>query len=151
MDVKNAFLHGVPKEEVYMSQPQGNDETEIGVVKLALQLECDMKDLGRLHYFLELQIEYPPSGGIFIFQSKYVSEVIIKAGVISKKGCSTPCLSYAKFLRDDGPLFNDVTHYKSIVGCLQYLTFSRLDIAYSVNNVCQFMQVPTEAHYSAVK
>lgn len=129
----------------------GNDETEISVVKLALQLEFEMKDLGLLHYFLGLQIEYLPSGGVFISQSKYAAGVIIKAGMLGKKSCSTPCLPYAKLVKDDGPLFEDVTHYRSIVGCLQYLTFSRPDIAYSVNTVCQFMQAPTETHYASVK
>ena len=41
--------------------------------------------------------------------------------------------------------------YKSIVGALQYVTITRLEIAYSVNKVCQYMQAPLESHWKVVK
>lgn len=52
---------------------------------------------------------------------------------------------------DQGTPLPDPTVYRSIVGALQYLTFTRPDIAYSVNTVCQFMTRPTDVHYAAVK
>ena len=48
-------------------------------------------------------------------------------------------------------LYPDPTHYRSLVGGLQYLTFTRPDLSYSVNFVCQFMHAPTIAHYQLVK
>jgi histone deacetylase 1/2 len=36
----------------------------------------------------------------------------------------------------------DASHYRSIVGALQYLTITRPDIAFAVNKACQFMQQP---------
>lgn len=44
-----------------------------------------------------------------------------------------------------------MTRYQSLVGALQYLALTRLDIAFSVNKVCQFLHEPTTAHWSAVK
>lgn len=41
--------------------------------------------------------------------------------------------------------------YRSVVGALQYLTLTRLDIAYSVNKVCQFLHAPTITHWAVVK
>ena len=56
------------------------------------------------------------------------------------------------YLTDGLPLrSDDITQYRSIVGALQYLTFTRPDIAYAVNTVCQYMTNPSDVHFSAVK
>ncbi|XP_034679896.1 uncharacterized mitochondrial protein AtMg00810-like [Vitis riparia] len=47
--------------------------------------------------------------------------------------------------------FSNTQLYKSTIGVLQYATITRLDITYSVNRVCQFMQAPLTAHWKAVK
>uniref|UniRef100_A0A2N9H2H0 Reverse transcriptase Ty1/copia-type domain-containing protein n=1 Tax=Fagus sylvatica TaxID=28930 RepID=A0A2N9H2H0_FAGSY len=39
----------------------------------------------------------------------------------------------------------------SLVGALQYLTFTRPDISFAVNQVCQFMHSPTDIHLTAAK
>jgi len=41
--------------------------------------------------------------------------------------------------------------YRSKVGALQYLSFTRPDIVFLVNKVAQFMQVLTDEHWSIVK
>ncbi|XP_071714595.1 secreted RxLR effector protein 161-like [Rutidosis leptorrhynchoides] len=38
-----------------------------------------------------------------------------------------------------------------MVGALQYLTITRPDLSYAVNQVSQFLQAPTTDHYQAVK
>jgi hypothetical protein len=45
----------------------------------------------------------------------------------------------------------DATKYRSIVGALQYLTLTRLDLSFAVNKVCQFLHTPTDEHWAAVK
>jgi histone deacetylase 1/2 len=45
----------------------------------------------------------------------------------------------------------DSSQYRSIVGALQYLTLTRLDLSFSVNKVCQYLHAPTTAHWTAVK
>jgi histone deacetylase 1/2 len=45
----------------------------------------------------------------------------------------------------------DSTRYRSLVGALQYLTLTRLDITFAVNKVCQFLHAPTTTHLIAVK
>ena len=46
---------------------------------------------------------------------------------------------------------SDATQYRSVVGALQYLTLTRPDISFSVNNVCQYLHTPTTVHWAAVK
>lgn len=47
--------------------------------------------------------------------------------------------------------FHDPTLYRAIVGPLQYLTFTRPDLAFTVNYVSQFMLQQTDFHFSLVK
>nr|XP_028960760.1 uncharacterized protein LOC108170311 [Malus domestica] len=54
-------------------------------------------------------------------------------------------------LKDDGRPYHSPDQYRSIVGALQYLTFTRPNIAFSVNQACQFMHNPMESHVTAVK
>ncbi|KAB2601163.1 hypothetical protein D8674_002168 [Pyrus ussuriensis x Pyrus communis] len=67
------------------------------------------------------------------------------------KPCDTPCLPYNRLLKEDGEPYSNPTLYRSLVGALQYLTFTRPDIAFSVHQVCQFMQNPMVSHFTAVK
>jgi histone deacetylase 1/2 len=41
--------------------------------------------------------------------------------------------------------------YRSLVGGLQYLTITRLDLSYAINWVCQFLHAPRDSHMTAVK
>ncbi|PHT80795.1 hypothetical protein T459_13810 [Capsicum annuum] len=64
---------------------------------------------------------------------------------------ATPASSSCRLSSSDGQPFHDQTMFRSIVGALQYLTFTSLDIAYSVNKVSQFMHSPLDSHWMAVK
>lgn len=46
---------------------------------------------------------------------------------------------------------SDPTLYRSLAGALQYLTFTRPDIAYAVQQICLFMHDPRESHFNALK
>jgi hypothetical protein len=45
----------------------------------------------------------------------------------------------------------DLTGYRSTVGALQYLIFTRPDIAYAIQQVCLHMHDPREPHLTAMK
>ncbi|KAM1466444.1 hypothetical protein ACFX2I_031643 [Malus domestica] len=128
----------------------GDSDEGVHSVIQQLTTEFDMKDLGLLRYFLGLEIEYH-SQGLFVHQSKYVKDLLHKTAMSDCKYCVTPSYPNHKLLKHSSPPYKDPTTYRSIVGALQYLTFTRPDIAYSVNQVCQFMQAPLESHFVAVK
>jgi histone deacetylase 1/2 len=111
-----------------------------------------VKDLGNLNYFLGIEV-HQSSTGLLLTQRKYIQDLLMRTNMETSKPVSTPMLPADKLsLRDGDPLSpEDATKYRSVVGTLQYLSFTRPDISFSVNRVCQFMSAPTTAHWAAVK
>ncbi|XP_050147373.1 uncharacterized mitochondrial protein AtMg00810-like [Malus sylvestris] len=107
--------------------------------------------MGPLSYFLGLHVQYNSDGSLFIHQSKYAKDMLKKAGMENCKPTSTPSKPHTQLLADEGSLMSDPSHYRSIDGALEYLTFTRPDPAHSVNMVCQYMTQPTDGHYYLVK
>ena len=67
------------------------------------------------------------------------------------KPCSTPVDTQAKLSADLGDPMVDPTAYRSLAGALQYLTFTRLDLTYAVQQVCLHTYDPRESHLAALK
>ncbi|XP_037493943.1 uncharacterized mitochondrial protein AtMg00810-like [Jatropha curcas] len=74
-----------------------------------------------------------------------------RASMSSCKPCATPVDLSSKLSASDGPLFHDPTLYCSPAGALQYLTFTRPDISYAVQQICLFMHEPRDPHYAFLK
>ncbi|XP_048447896.1 uncharacterized mitochondrial protein AtMg00810-like [Pyrus x bretschneideri] len=106
--------------------------------------------MGRLTYFLGLHIQYKSNGSLFINQSKYAEKLINKVGMSLCKPALTPSKPHTQLLTSEGTVMEDPTLYRSIVGALQHLTFTRPDIAHAVNVVCQYMTKLTDAHFFLV-
>ncbi|XP_070682523.1 uncharacterized protein [Malus domestica] len=111
----------------------------------------DLKDMGRLTYFLGLHIQYRDDGSLFISHTKYAKDVLHKVAMDNCKSTSIPSKPHTQILAGEGTALSDPSHYRSIVGALQYLTFTRLDIAHLVNMICQFMAQPTDLYMFLVK
>ncbi|GJZ51391.1 ribonuclease H-like domain-containing protein, partial [Tanacetum coccineum] len=54
-------------------------------------------------------------------------------------------------LGSDGDPVSDPTLYRSLVGALQCLTFTRQDLSYAVQQVCLYMHDPRDPHFIALK
>lgn len=109
-----------------------------------------MKDLGPLSYFLGIAVSRHPDG-IFLSQSTYASEIIERAGMASCKPSATPVDTKQKLSTSFGTSYEDPFLYRSLVGALQYLTFTRPDISYDVQQVCLHMHAPRTEHMLALK
>jgi hypothetical protein len=64
---------------------------------------------------------------------------------------SAPVDSKSKLSATDGPSITDSSEYQSIAGALQYLTLTRPNLAYAIQQVCLFMHDPREPHLALVK
>ena len=111
------------------------------------------EDLGDLHFFLGIEVK-KTRHGLLLTQEKYANDLLVKVGVTKCTSSPTPlsCSTEKLSLTEGTPLGpHDSTHYRSIVGGLQYLTLTRPDISFSVNKICQYLHVPTPAHWTAAK
>nr|GFB22527.1 ribonuclease H-like domain-containing protein [Tanacetum cinerariifolium] len=89
-----------------------------------------MTDLGALNYFLGISVKRD-SSSMFLSQHKYAIEILERAHRVGCNLSQTPVDTESK-LGDNGTLVVDPTLYQSLVGSLQYLTFTRPDITYVV-------------------
>lgn len=109
-----------------------------------------MKVTKVLHYILGMEVSRSPDR-LVLTQTKYTLDLLQRANMLTAKPISTPVSSGSKLSAFQGDFLADVSLYRSLVGALQYLTITRPDITYAVNQVCQFMYAPTTAHMVAVK
>jgi hypothetical protein len=54
-------------------------------------------------------------------------------------------------LGPEGVPVQDPTLYRILAGGLQYLTFTRPDLSYAVQQICLYMHDPREPHLAALK
>lgn len=130
----------------------GNSLSTCNNIFTLLNRHFAIKNLGPVHYFLGLQITHT-SQGLFINQEKYATELLNKASMLDANPCPTPCLPTYKLSNHIGtPLSPEqTTLYRSLAGGLQYLTWSRPDISFAVNQICQFLHCPKTPHFQALK
>lgn len=118
----------------------------------ALNSTFAMTDLGPLHHFLGISI-IRNAQGTFLHQQNYAADILHRANMTSCNPCLTPVDTKPKLaeIDSDSPPVKDPTLYRSLAGALQYLTFTRPDISYAVQQVCLFMHDPREDHFNALK
>lgn len=106
-----------------------------------LSYEFAMKDLGPISYFLDISVTRH-SSGMFLSQHKYAEEITERAAMSSCKPSSTLVDTKAKLSGISCNPYYDPSKDRILVGALQYLTFTRLDISYAIQQVCLFMHDP---------
>ncbi|KAA3481313.1 pleiotropic drug resistance protein 3-like [Gossypium australe] len=150
-DDKSAFLNGFLKEEIFVEKPDGckaKNETLLIVFlyvddllvtsskselikefKKQMQDVFEMTDLGLMTYFLDME-ENHNEHGIFISQQAFILKILSNKSDherVDEKG------------------------YRSLVGCLLYLTTTRPDIMYGVSLLSRFMHCSNTTHFKVAK
>ena len=100
----------------------------------SLNSEFSMTNLGPLHYLLGIVVHRHDTH-MFLSQEKYAKEILKRAHMSTRKPVSTPVDTKSKLGAHCGPLISDPTLYRSLAGALQYITFTRPDISYDVQQV----------------
>ncbi|GJU09961.1 retrovirus-related pol polyprotein from transposon TNT 1-94 [Tanacetum coccineum] len=109
-----------------------------------------LKDLEPLNYFLGIEI-VPHVSDILLSQKKYILELLQRVGLSNCNPVSSPKVTSSSLTLDDNIAFFNPVKYRQVVSALQYITLSRPDTTFVVNNVCQYMHSPTENHWFGFK
>ena len=127
----------------------GNDQDGIQKLKQHLFTHFQTKDLGKLKYFLGIEIAQS-SSGVVLSQRKYALDILEETGMLDCKPVDTPMDPNVKLVPGQGESFGDPGRYRRLVGKLNYLTITRPDISFPVSVVSQFLQSPCDSHWDAV-
>ena len=128
----------------------GTSKKLINDFKKGMASKFDMSDLGRLTYYLGMEVVQDDQG-ITLDQSQYAKKILENAGMDKCNSVQTPmelglCLSKAEEEREI-----DATDYRRNIGCLRYLLHTRPDLAFCVGVLSRYMHSPRECHGVALK
>jgi hypothetical protein len=110
----------------------------------------EMSMMGELKYFLGFQINQLQEG-TFIYQTKYIQDILKKFGMKNAKPIKTPMGTNGHLDLDTGGKSVDEKVYRSMIGPLLYLCASRPDIMLSICMCASLQANPKEIHLRVVK
>ncbi|GJR35841.1 putative ribonuclease H-like domain-containing protein [Tanacetum coccineum] len=162
----NGFQRGKIDKTLFIRRDKGDillvqvyvDDIIFGSTKKSLCTEFEkmmhkkfqMSSMGELTFFLGLQVKQKEDG-IFISQDKYVTKILKKFGFTDVKTASTPMETQKPLLKDEDDEEVDVYLYRSMIGSLMYLTFSRPDIMFAVCACARYQVNLKVSHLYAMK
>ncbi|XP_019084281.1 PREDICTED: uncharacterized protein LOC109125930 [Camelina sativa] len=115
-----------------------------------LSSEFEMFDDGPLHHFLGITVKCDASG-LWLHQQNYAADILHRANMVDYNPCLTLVDTKQKLAPDGSPPLSDPTLHCSLAGAFQYLTFTRPDISYALQQICLFMHIPRDSHFQALK
>ncbi|KAL0305526.1 UNVERIFIED_CONTAM: Retrovirus-related Pol polyprotein from transposon RE2 [Sesamum radiatum] len=123
-------------------------EDLISEIKQYLDALFTIKDLGYAKYFLGLEIARSTEG-MSITQHKYAMDIITDSGMVSATSVSTPLPLGLKLSATSGTFLKEPDKFRRLIGRLLYLGFTRPDLSFAVQQLSQFLQHPTDQHWTA--
>ncbi|GJZ46651.1 ribonuclease H-like domain-containing protein [Tanacetum coccineum] len=126
----------------------GNSLVHIENFKTFLKSKFQIKDLGKLKYFLGIEV-VETDKGLCLSQRKYCLDLLSEFGLLACKPSAVPLEQNLKISSEptlNDPVIDKITEYQKLIGKLIYLTHTRPDISYVVHCLSQFMHRPLRSH-----
>ena len=126
------------------------DDQLIKSCKEDLARMFDMKEMGRMHYFLGMEV-WQGDGELFVSQGKYANEILRRFSRERRKPMET---SLAGNWRKEDVTLGEVVEvivYMQLVGSLMYLVNTQPDMCYALNQLIQAMVRCTKLYWKAKK
>ena len=112
----------------------GVDLNFINHVISLLQSDFPIKNLGELSFFLGVEA-IRSDEGLYLSQRRYILDLLLRSKMDKSKPSLTPMSTSQVLNKSDGASFHDPHLYRSIVGGLQYLSFTRPELAFVIHKV----------------
>ena len=112
----------------------------------------NIKEMGKLRYFLRVEVVYPESGKIWIGQTKHTAEVLKKFQMENLKPTITPCDTGMKLTKatSEGELF-DKEVYQSAIGSLLSINEDKTRYCLCCWHCSKILFPTTKEHWTAAK
>ncbi|GJW72857.1 ribonuclease H-like domain-containing protein [Tanacetum coccineum] len=126
----------------------GNDDVEIQKFKDFLRTKFQIKDLGKLKSFFEIEV-IEIDQGLCLSQSKYCLDLLNEFGLLACKPSATLLeqnLAITNEPTNVDKVLDNITEYQKLIGKLIYLTHTRANISYYVHCLSQFIHKPLRSH-----
>ena len=128
-----------------------NCTTTLKSVKGKLSKRFQMKDMGKLSWFLGIEFTCK-EGMIEMNQTKYIERVLSRFNMQNCKPRSTPCEMNSSKVSEESSTPADNRLYREIIGSLVYImTATRPGLCYSVTKLSQHLSAPTVSHMNTAK
>jgi hypothetical protein len=127
---------------------------DIEALKLSLKRKYRMTDGGEISWFLGVQITRDrATSSISLCQSSAIANLLQEFGMADANPAHTPAepalLDFLTPPSEEDVAFMADKPYRSLVGSLLYLLFTRPDISFAVSQLSRFLSRPTKAAWVA--
>nr|XP_016467439.1 PREDICTED: uncharacterized mitochondrial protein AtMg00810-like [Nicotiana tabacum] len=123
----------------------GDEVNVILDLKMFLHDQFRIKDLGTLNYFLGIEIPYY-SSGLLLNQKKFTADLLSEYACSDVSSVVCPLELHKKLFVDFGDLLDKSETYRSLIGRLLFLKYTRPDICFVVQHLSQFLKCPRVPH-----
>ena len=96
--------------------------------------------MGDLKFFLSFEVARSKID-LILNKRKYCLEILSEFGLTGGKLVNSPANASIRLNFDEGDLLEDVTSFKRLIGRLLYLTNTRSDIAFALQQARQFVSL----------
>lgn len=143
----NLLIVAVYVDDLFVT---GSSMVVINEFKGEMASKFEMSDLGKLSYYLGIQVTQH-SKGITLNQNRYALKILEEAGMRDCNPVHVPMESGAKLAKSEEEDEIDATGYRKIIGCFRYLLHTRPDLSYCVGVLSRYMSSPRVSHGAAIK
>lgn len=112
-------------------------------------MKFSIKDLGTLKYFLGIEVGKVPEG-LVLSQRNFIVDILKDSGMLGSRSKSFPREQDLKVDKDESKPKVDANQYHRLIVRLLYLQATRLDLAYPINILSQFVTNPFQPHLDAL-